>query len=104
MHAQLIIDPQKAEIHVNDSRIEHGRNQQEMQAAILEALIIRAYVKAEISLGEVAELTSKSVEEAMDWLHSEGVSTSRKLTPQAQAITDAGLEKVTAALGLKLHN
>lgn len=104
MNAQLIIDPYKAEIHINDTRIEHGRNQQELQEAILEALIIRAYMKAEISIGEVAEFTGKSVEEAMDWLNSEGVATTRIFRPETEAIANTNYETVAAMLGLPMNS
>ena len=102
MPAQLIIDPEKVEIHFNDTRMEQGRNQKEIQATILEGVIIRAYVKAEISLGEVAELTGQSVEEAMDWLNDLGVNTSRKFRPETQALVKGNTDKLAAQLGIKL--
>jgi len=69
--------------------LSHGRQQEEMEKAVREGLLIRDYVNAEISIGKFAELMQLDYEEARDWLHRHGIATSRQFT-------DAELEKAEA--------
>ena len=54
-----------------------GRKKEEIQQAVLEGLLIRDYINAEISIGKFAELMEIGYEDARDWLHYHGIATTR---------------------------
>jgi len=64
-----------------------GRGVHELEKDVWEGLIIRDYLNARISLGELAELMGLELMAARDWLSAQGVPTIRKFpvpehTPQ----------------------
>jgi hypothetical protein len=66
-------------IRISDDLV-RGRNKKEIQKAVYEGLLVRDYIKAEISIGKFAALMGMSYEEGRDWLHKHGIATLRKFT------------------------
>ncbi len=66
-------------IEITDELVQ-GRNKSEIQQAVREGLLVRDYIKAEISIGKFAALMGMSYEEGRDWLHKHGIATLRKFT------------------------
>lgn len=66
---------------------------------VREALIIRGYLKAELSLGEVKEILGlQYIDEAMGWLHERGVATTRELPDDLANIGQQNYENLKASL------
>ena len=86
---------------VISDELAHGRKQEEMEKAVREGLLIRDYVNAEISIGKFAELMALNYEEARDWLHRHGITTSRQFTDLELEKAEAeNYRQVSEALGL----
>jgi len=66
-----------------DDALIHERDPAELQQSMKQGLILLDYLSAEISIGRFAELMSMSYVQAMDWLHSRGIATLRRLKDQA---------------------
>ena len=76
-----------------------GRQPEELEKAVREGLLLRDYVKAEISIGKFAELMKLDDEEARDWLHQHGIATSQRFTdPELEKAEEAHYRKVTEEL------
>lgn len=65
-----------------------GQSDQELITKLQESLTIRRYLDADLSIGEVAELVSLTVPEAMDWLHEQGIATTRRMDPNVDTILE----------------
>ena len=65
----------------------HGASPDELQRKLRMGLIVLEYLRAELSLGEAAELLGMAYEETMEWLNSMGVPTSRPMSPEMEAIS-----------------
>ncbi len=83
------------EITIADT-LAHGRNSNELTLAVKEGLVIRDYLNAEISLGELAELLGMEYADARDWLH-------RKSIPTLKRFNDSDLEKIESSNFEKLR-
>ncbi len=70
-----------------EDRLIHGESPEELQWKLRMGLIVLEYLRAELSLGEVAELLEMAYEETMEWLNSIGVPTSRPMSPEMAAIS-----------------
>ena len=82
------------QVSVNDS-VSRGRSHQTLAKAVKEGLLIRDYLNAEISLGEMAELLGVEYADAREWLHQQGVATARKFRdPELEKIERANFEKL----------
>ena len=75
------------QISVADS-ISRGRPTQALERVVKEGVVIRDYLNAEISLGELADLLGMGYVEARDWLHSQGIATMKKLAQQMKECCD----------------
>lgn len=92
-------DRMPARIFVADTLV-HGRDISELEQAVKEGLVIRDYLNAEISMGEFAELMGMEYVEARDWLHSQGISTTKKLPRTLKHIAEKNQEKLAQELGI----
>jgi len=88
-----------ARIFVADT-LAHGRDICELEQAVKEGLAIRDYLNAEISMGEFAELMGMEYVEARDWLHSQGILTTRRLPRTLKHISEKNQEKLAQELGI----
>jgi len=70
-----------------EDRLIHGASPEDLQRKLRMGLIVLEYLRAELSLGEVAELLGMAYEETMEWLNSIGVPTSRLMSPDMEAIS-----------------
>lgn len=80
-----------------EDRLVQGESPEEIQQKLRTGLIVLEYLRAELSLGEVAELSGMAYEETMDWLNSIGVPTSRRMSPDLEAISKANLQRLLEA-------
>ncbi len=80
--------------------VSRGRPHRILVKAVNEGLLIRDYINAEISLGELAELLGMEYIEARDWLHRQGIATARKLPPDLAANVQTNQEKISQELGI----
>lgn len=62
-----------------DDNIVRGRDAAQLSQQAKEAMLLYDYVNARISIGEFAELIGMPLVEARDWLHKQGITTSRKI-------------------------
>ncbi len=71
----------------------------EVEKAVREGLVIRAYVTGEISIGEVKELLGfQYMDDAADWLHERGIATMRKFSdPELATAQQTGFENLRRA-------
>lgn len=82
------------QVSVNDS-VSRGRSHQTLTKAVKEGLLIRDYLNAEISLGELAELLGVEYADAREWLHRQGVATARKFRdPELERVEKANFRKL----------
>ncbi len=86
------------QVTVNEDILTRGKPFQEVEKAVREGLVIRAYLNAEISLGELAELMGMKYLQARDWLHGQGIATSRKLPPDLKKTADKNMERLAEEL------
>lgn len=77
-----------------DDRLIHGENSEELQRKLRMGLIVLEYLRAELSLGEVAELLGMAYEETMEWLNSIGVPTSRQMSPEMAVISRDNIRRL----------
>lgn len=71
----------------------------EIEKAVREGLVIRAYVTGEISIGEVRELLGfQYMDDVADWLHERGIATMRKFKdPDLVKAQQTGFENLRRA-------
>jgi predicted HTH domain antitoxin len=67
-----------------------GKGIPELGQAVKEGMIIRSYLNAEISLGEMAELMGMTYSEAREWLNNLGIPTLRKFNDSDLEKTEEG--------------
>jgi len=79
MSVQLVID-------VDDWLIE-GKDPKKVEEQMKNALILDEYKNGDISIGQIAEHTGRTIEEAMEWVSSHRLSSTDTLTPEILAIT-----------------
>ena len=77
-----------------------GRSAEELQRAIKESLTVRNYLEAKISIGELAEILGMKYMEARDWLHAQGIPTSRMLPPDLEKKMDDNMKRFAKELGV----
>ncbi|MFO1431145.1 MAG: UPF0175 family protein [Candidatus Competibacteraceae bacterium] len=77
-----------------DDRLIHGESSEELQRKLRMGLIVLEYLRAELSLGEVAELLGMAYEETMEWLNSIGVPTSRPMSPEMAGISRDNIRRL----------
>ena len=71
-----------------------GRSHQELQHDATEELIIRDYINARLSLGEVAKKLDMDYVNTRNWLHSRGIATLRSLPPELEKIAKENTERL----------
>ncbi len=82
-----------------DDRLVFSDDKATLEQQINEGLIIRGYIKAELSLGEVKEILGfQYIEDAMDWLHERGIATTRELPKNLAEIEQLNYEKLKTNL------
>ncbi len=87
-------------VEISDD-LAHGRQQEERQHAVPEGLLIRAYLNAELSLGEFSERMGMSYIHGRDWLHSHGIATLRAFTdPELEEADERNTQQLSQALGI----
>ncbi len=87
-------------IEITDD-LAHGRKKEEIQKAVRQGLLIRDYVSAEISIGKFAELMEMNYEDARDWLHRRGITTTRTFTdPELEKAEEKNYRSVSKELGV----
>jgi len=86
------------QVPINDL-FANGSNDEELQREIKEGLAIRKYLKAKISIGELAEILGMKYMEARDWLHAQGIATTRKLPPDLEKKMNENMEQFAKELG-----
>ena len=89
------------QVTIKDDLI-HGRGARELEKDVWEGLIIRDYLNARISIGELAELMGMELMEARDWLHKQGIATTRKFPPDLEETNRKNMEKMAKELGISL--
>ena len=87
------------QVPINDI-FANGSNDEELQREIKEGLAIRKYLKAKISIGELAEILGTKYMEARDWLHAQGIPTSRKFSPELEKVLDDNMNQLIEELGV----
>jgi len=88
------------QVSINES-VSRGRGPRALKKAVKEGLLIRDYLNAEISLGELAELLGLEYLQAREWLHRQGIATARKLPPDIAVKVKANESKLAQELGIK---
>jgi len=88
------------QVSINES-VSRGRDTRVLTQAVKEGLLIRDYLNAEISLGELAELIEMEYLQARKWLHRQGVATARKLPSDLATKVKANENKLAQELGIK---
>jgi len=78
----------------------NGRSDEELQRVIKEGVAIRDYLQAKISIGELAEILDMKYMEARDWLHAQGIATTRKLPPDLQKRMNDDTKQFAKELGV----
>ncbi len=86
------------QVTVNEDILTQGKPSLEVEKAVREGLIIRAYLNSEISVGELAELMGMKYLQARDWLHGQGITTTRKLPPDLEKTVDKNMERLAEEL------
>ncbi len=87
-------------VEISDD-LAHGRQQEELQHAVQEGLLIRDYLNAEISIGEFSKRMGMSYTRGRDWLHSHGIATLRAFTdPTLEEADERNTQKLSQALGI----
>ncbi len=75
--------------------VSRGRPQRVLVKAVNEGLLIRDYLNAEISMGELAELLGMEYVETRDWLRLHGVPTLRKFRdPELERVESENFEEL----------
>lgn len=74
MSVQLVID-------VDDWLIE-GKDPKQVEEQMKNDLILDEYKNGDISIGQIAEHTGRTIEEAMGWVSSHGLSAYNRMTPE----------------------
>ena len=87
------------QVPINDI-FANGSNDEELQREIKEGLAIRKYLKAKISIGELAEILGMKYMEARDWLHAQGIPTTRKHPPDLETIAVDNMNRLAKRLGV----
>jgi predicted HTH domain antitoxin len=90
------------QVSIPDDILTEGKQCDELEKAIREGLIIRAYLNAEISIGELAELMNMEYIQARDWLHDQGIATTRKLPSDLEETDQKNMEKLAKELDISL--
>ena len=65
-----------------------NKNPKEIEDKVNSGLMIQEYIDGDISLGEIAEHTGKTIEETMKWLSHSGFSSSNIISQEALNITE----------------
>jgi predicted HTH domain antitoxin len=81
------------QIHLTDERLLRRQTPEEVTQALTTGLILLAYLKADISLGEVAELMKMTYLEATHWLAQLGIPTLRNISPELEEFTQDNMLK-----------
>lgn len=82
------------QISIPDDVLTEGKQHHELEKAVREGLIIRACLNAEISIGELAELMAMGYMQARDWLHEQGIATTRKLPSDLEKTEQKNMTKL----------
>ena len=90
------------QVPINES-ISRGRDIHVLTKAVKEGLLIRDYLNAEISLGELAELLGLEYIQAREWLHSQGIATSRKLPADLTVEVKIYESELAHEMGIESH-
>ncbi len=88
------------QVHV-ENKLAHGLSPKALQQEIFEGLIIRRYLNAELSMGEVADILGVSYDEAHEWINKQGVATTRTLPDDLKKEEDKTVENLRKDLGIK---
>ena len=78
--------------------VSRGRSSRVLEQAVKEGLLIRDYLNAEISLGELAELLGMEYLQARERLHRQGIATARKLPSDIAAKVKANENELAQKL------
>jgi hypothetical protein len=79
------------EIQLEDQLVD-GDDLREVSTQIREDRIVRKYLAGDLSIGGVAELMDMRIGQARDWLHSSGVATMRKMSPEMEATAKSNMD------------
>ncbi|MCP4113736.1 MAG: hypothetical protein GY749_50780 [Desulfobacteraceae bacterium] len=88
------------QVCIFDNILIRGKDSCELERAVREGLAIRAYLKTEISIGELGELMGMEYADARDWLHKQGIATTRKLPPDLEKTANNNMERLAEKLGI----
>ncbi len=99
MNAQLMINRQHGEIYFSDTRMEGGLSQAQLGQELMEGFLLLRYLRADLSLGELAEFLGLEIASAMAWLQARAVPGSRLGPVAVQGIHIQGRARLAKALG-----
>ena len=88
------------QVSINES-VSRGRGPRALTKAVNEGLLIRDYLNAEISLGELAEFLGLEYLQAREWLHRQGITTARKLPPGIATKVKANESQIAQESGIE---
>lgn len=91
----------REEMKNNDKRlIGPPHSEEEFAKKLQTGLFLLAYLKAELSLGEFAELMNMEYLEAREWLTHLGIPMMRQKSPELESVMQANLQKFMQRRGL----
>jgi predicted HTH domain antitoxin len=90
------------QVHLNDNSLIHGQTYEELAQQLKTGFLLIAYLKAELSLGEFAELMNMEYLEAREWLLRLGIPMMREKAPELEQLMRENLQKFMQQRGLNM--
>jgi hypothetical protein len=91
------------QINLNHESLIHGQTAEELTKQFTVGFLLLAYLKAELSLGEFAELMNLEYVEAKEWLTHLGIPLMRQKSPEIEEFMQANLQKFMQQRGLQTN-